>query len=71
MEGKWIIEELNLSEKELFDSLTPELYDLTPAVHIEKFLHKKGMSNIYCRHQPTLTTTLDLQEMHTKLLKLI
>ena len=43
LEGKWILEELNLSEKEVFDSLTPELYDLTPVIYIEKFLHEKGM----------------------------
>ena len=42
-EGKWILEELNLSEREVFDSLTPELYDLTPVVYIEKFLHEKGI----------------------------
>ena len=42
MEGKWVLEESNLSAKELFDTLTPELYDLTPAIYIEKFLHQKG-----------------------------
>ena len=44
-EGKWVLDELNLSEREVFDSLTPELYDLTSVVKIEKFLQEKGLIN--------------------------
>ena len=44
-EGKWVLDELNLSEREVFDSLTPELYDLTSVVEIEKFLQEKGLIN--------------------------
>ena len=43
MEGKWVLDEFNLSEKEVFDSLTPELYDLTSVVSIDRFLHEKGI----------------------------
>ena len=37
-----VLEEFDFGEKEMFDSLTPELFNLTPAVSIEKFLHEKG-----------------------------
>ena len=46
MEGKWLLDEFNLTEKELFDYLTPELYDLTPVLYIEKFLYEKGKINL-------------------------
>ena len=40
--GRWRIDQLNISEKELFDSLTPRLHDLVYLAKIDKFIHEKG-----------------------------
>ena len=40
--GRWRIDHLNMSEKDLFDFLTPRLQDLIYLAKIDKFLHDKG-----------------------------
>ena len=40
-QGAWRSGQLNLTEKELFDLLTPKLYDLISGVKIQKFTQEK------------------------------
>ena len=49
-QGGWSSGQLNLTERELFDLLTPDLSHLTPLVKIQKFLHEKsgGKTKLTC-----------------------
>ena len=44
-QGGWSSGQMNLTERELFDLLTPDLSHLTPLVKIQKFLHEKSGGN--------------------------